>query len=905
MKPLSTVRTVVTGLVLIAAPVFVSQTHGASVIDPTGASYTSASASSQFPGYGPRNLFNFDVTSISPGTSLSDASEWATLGQLDAFVAFHVGGIYSVSSLFFAERDSGGRPDTDQMGVASIWASQTTPFDPNSPPATNPDAFIVLMADGTPTWREYLLTNTILGQYFLIRFVQTNGTCCNPGGRELRLGGMLFAAIPPSIAQNPANHTIYAGGTAHFSVFATGTTPLSYQWKTGSTVLGDDSRISGSASASLRITSAVAADAGSYSCTVTNRAGVTNSSAGALTVLAPPASTMANLIMSNTPLGYYRFQESAGASVALDTFGCLDAAYGADSVLGGAGPQPPTFPGFDSTNTDLGTLASTPTSTVTVPALNLNTNTVSMLAWLYPDGPQTQYASLISWRSSATFGLHYLNSTTLTYIWNNDRYYIDSGLVIPTNQWSLVGLVVTPTNATLYLGTDGVLRFSVDTFNEVPAAFDSTTQIGCDNLADTTRVFNGLIDEVAIFSHALTPNQVQAIYAAGVGTIPPGISQPPVSHTNYTGGTDHFSVEATGSSLSFQWKKGTTPLADGGNISGAHTPILAIANLTGGDAGSYSCVVSNSLGPLPSSSATLTVIPAPTAGYHGRILTYKPVAFWQLDEASGASTAVDYVGSYDGGYGPNSALGVNGPQTPTFPGFGNTNTALQTLFNSPDSAVGVPPLNLNANTVTVLAWINPSGPQNPYTTMFMSRASGTIAGLNYFGDGVKLGYQWNGGRFDFDSGLAIQSDQWSFIGMMITPTNGTLYLASNGGPLLSSAQTINQAPEGFFGVSSIGRDNAADANRVFNGVIDSVAVFNRSLSTADITAIYNGALGAPPLPTTLGWSVSPSGLVLTWYGPWTLIQADSVTGPCSAATGVTSGVPIPMSAAQRFYRLQF
>src|SRR2546423_15440501 len=203
-------------------------------------------------------------------------------------------------------------------------------------------------------------------------------------------------------------------------------------------------------------------------------------------------------------------------------------------------------------------------------------------------------------------------------------------------------------------------------------------------------------------------------------------------------------------------------------------------------------------------------------------------------------------------------------------------------FNA-DSAVGLPALNLNTNAVTILEWIYPSGSQNPYTTMFMSRASGTVAGLNYFGDATKLGYQWNGGRWDWDSGLVVPSDQWNFIGLVITPTSGTLYLATNGGPLASSTQTIDQAPEGFFGVSSIGRDNAADASRVFSGVIDNVAVFNYSLGAADIGAIYNAALRQPPPPATLHWSVTPSGLVLSWSGPWTLLQADNINGPWNAA----------------------
>src|SRR5205814_10216932 len=47
------------------------------------------------------------------------------------------------------------------------------------------------------------------------------------------------AAVAPSITSHPANQTVTAGQTASFSVSATGTAPLSYQWrKNGVSITG-------------------------------------------------------------------------------------------------------------------------------------------------------------------------------------------------------------------------------------------------------------------------------------------------------------------------------------------------------------------------------------------------------------------------------------------------------------------------------------------------------------------------------------------------------------------------------------------------------------------------------------------------------------------------------------------
>ncbi len=138
--------------------------------------------------------------------------------------------------------------------------------------------------------------------------------------------------------------------------------------------------------------------------------------------------------------------------------------------------------------------------------------------------------------------------------------------------------------------------------------------------------------------------------------------------------------------------------------------------------------------------------------------------------------------------------------------------------------------------------------------------------------------------------------------MVLTPTNTTVYLGT-GGTLTNNSGAFANPALSYGGTSYIGSDSGNDT-RVFNGIIDDVAFFNRSLSTAEVDAIYRAALEPARPITSLTWAVTTQGLVLTWSAPWKLLQADVVSGPYTAAT-VTSGVPIPMTAPKRFYRLQY
>ena len=92
--------------------------------------------------------------------------------------------------------------------------------------------------------------------------------------------------LPPSITQQPQSTTNCAGATATFSVTASGTAPLYYQWQTNSVNLVNGGDYSGVTSNVLTVSPVSSADAGSYQCIVTNASGSLTSSVATLTVTA-------------------------------------------------------------------------------------------------------------------------------------------------------------------------------------------------------------------------------------------------------------------------------------------------------------------------------------------------------------------------------------------------------------------------------------------------------------------------------------------------------------------------------------------------------------------------------------------------------------------------------------------
>ncbi len=92
------------------------------------------------------------------------------------------------------------------------------------------------------------------------------------------------AVVPPQIVTQPQSRSNVVDTTASFSVTATGTSPLSYQWRKGYVPLLDSGRITGATSNTLWISNAQADDAGDYTVVVTNIAGSVTSAVAILAI---------------------------------------------------------------------------------------------------------------------------------------------------------------------------------------------------------------------------------------------------------------------------------------------------------------------------------------------------------------------------------------------------------------------------------------------------------------------------------------------------------------------------------------------------------------------------------------------------------------------------------------------
>lgn len=120
-------------------------------------------------------------------------------------------------------------------------------------------------------------------------------------------------------------------------------------------------------------------------------------------------------------------------------------------------------------------------------------------------------------------------------------------------------------------------------------------------------------------------------------TVRPGgpvIVSQPASRTNGYGTSATFSVALAGTvPFSYQWRRSGTNLLDSGNLAGTTTGTLTVSNVTANDACGYDVVITNAYGSVTSAVATVTALdpaiivqPASQIGQSDGVVTFSVTA---------------------------------------------------------------------------------------------------------------------------------------------------------------------------------------------------------------------------------------------------------------------------------------
>ena len=435
---------------------------------------------------------------------------------------------------------------------------------------------VAITGNGTASTATLTLANVQAAEAGDYDVVVSNGV--NPAATSTAVA-LTVTAAAPTIVTPPIAQAVAVGANASFSVGASGTAPLTYQWRKGATALTDGGSIAGAATATLTLTGVTLADAGSYDVVVSNGVGTpATSTAVALTVSAPAQATIAWDFATAAPTSGLPTEFSGGVVTVGNNNGTTTLLATTSASAGYTGA---------SAGNNAGAAARTGALSTAASGSAYFEFTVTPAA-----GKQVSATSLsFGSRSTGTGPLAYAVYASV----DSFAAPLSSGTLLANSNWLLQAPVLTAVTGAA--GT--AVTFRIYGFN------------GAGNPGVGTA--NWRIDDLKL-----------GVNVGGGGPTVPTITTQPVAQTVAPGATVTLSVVASGGpGLTYQWRRGAVALTDGAGVAGATTATLTLSNVQAAQGGTYDVVVSLSGSDSVTSAGALLTVSGPTGA---PAITTEPVA---------------------------------------------------------------------------------------------------------------------------------------------------------------------------------------------------------------------------------------------------------------------------------------
>jgi len=492
--------------------------------------------------------------------------------------------------------------------------------------------------------------------------------------------------------------------------------------------------------------------------------------------------------------------------------------------------------------------------------------------WMFPTRAAGFEHLVSNGFASSNYGALYFLNDHLEYWQNGGLRAATPGASVSLNAWAHVALVYNGNMAQLYLNGSPSGSPSV----AHPETFNNPLRLGYAVIpASGESTFQGRLDEISLYSAALSATEVQSIFTAGSAgkCVAPAllINDAAVSEGNSGTANMNFTVTLLRSTVAamvdYATADGTATqpsdyTATSGTLTVPASGTATVTVLVNGDTAleqneTFLVNLSNPVNAVIADGQGIGTIFSDDC-----VAAPLGLADWYKAEGNANDSAGNHHGTLE-----------NGATLAT----GNTGQAFS--FDGVNDYVNISSTINLGSAFTIELWIYPTSSVNYQNLVANSYPSANFGTFYFHSNHVEY---WQGGAQRAVSPAVIPLNAWTHVALSYDGAVNRLYVngVASGSPSATHAESFNNPVR--FGYSVSGQD------QYFQGRLDEISLYNRALSDAEIQTIYGAGGGGKCGSTGNNWTGAVSS---DWHtaGNWSQgILPTAATDVVIPAVGVTN-----------------